>query len=157
MSVVIRVYKQKRLLEAFVDGHRALSCRVQLGFGADDGPKRREGDGRTPEGAYFVCTKNASSRFYRSLGVSYPNAQDARAALGRGEIGAETCQRLARAAERGQRPDWHTPLGGFIMLHGGCPEGRTGDWTAGCVALDNADMEALFSLADLGDRVEIFP
>ena len=68
MSVVIRVYKQKRLLEAFVDGHRALSCRVQLGFGADDGPKRREGDGRTPEGVYFVCTKNASSRFYRSLG-----------------------------------------------------------------------------------------
>ena len=157
MSVSVLIDKGARRLRAYAQGRCVLDCRVALGFGASDGPKRREGDGRTPEGAYFVCTKNASSRFYRSLGVSYPNAQDARAALGRGEIGAETCQRLVRAAERGQRPDWHTPLGGFIMLHGGRPEGRTGDWTAGCVALANRQMEKLFALAQPGDEVVIRP
>ena len=49
MSVLIRVFTHKRLLEAFDDERRILSCRVSLGFGADAGPKRREGDGRTPE------------------------------------------------------------------------------------------------------------
>ena len=157
MSVLIRVFKHRRLLEAFDDERRVLSCRVCLGFGADAGPKRREGDGRTPEGAYFVCTKNAASRFHLSLGISYPNAQDAREAFARGEIDAATRERLVRAAKDGSRPDWQTPLGGFIMLHGEHPEGRAGDWTAGCVALNNADMEALFSLARLGDSVEIYP
>ena len=157
MSVLIRVFKHKRLLEAFDDERRILSCRVSLGFGADAGPKRREGDGRTPEGTYFVCTKNAASRFHLSLGISYPNAQDAREAFARGEIDEATRERLVRAAKDGLRPDWQTPLGGFIMLHGEHPEGRAGDWTAGCVALDNANMEVLFSLARLGDSVEIYP
>ena len=157
MSVLIRVFKHKRLLEAFDDERRILSCRVSLGFGADAGPKRREGDGRTPEGTYFVCTKNAASRFHLSLGISYPNAQDAREAFARGEIDEATRKRLVRAAKDGLRPDWQTPLGGFIMLHGEHPEGRAGDWTAGCVALDNANMEVLFSLARLGDGVEIYP
>ena len=157
MSVLIRVFKHRRLLEAFDDERRVLSCRVSLGFGAEAGPKRREGDGRTPEGTYFVCTKNAASRFHLSLGISYPNAQDAREAFARGEIDEATCERLIRAAKGSLRPDWQTPLGGFIMLHGEHPEGRAGDWTAGCVALNNDDMEALFSLAGLGDGVEIYP
>ena len=157
MSIVIRVYKQKRLLEAWDGDRLLLSCRVSLGFGAGEGRKRREGDGRTPEGSYFVCTKNAASRFHRALGVSYPNARDAREALARGEIDANTCRRIAFAAENGLRPDWQTPLGGFIMLHGEHPDGRAGDWTAGCVALKNADMEALFALARIGDAVEISP
>ena len=122
-------------MEAFDDERRVLSCRVSLGFGAEAGPKRREGDGRTPEGTYFVCTKNAASRFHLSLGISYPNAQDAREAFARGEIDEATCERLVRAAKGSLRPDWQTPLGGFIMLHGEHPERRAGDWTAGCVAL----------------------
>ena len=157
MSVLIRVFKHRRVLEAFDGERRVLSCRVSLGFGADAGPKRREGDGRTPEGAYFVCTKNAASRFHLSLGISYPNARDAQEAFARGEIDEATRERLVRAAKDGLRPDWQTPLGGFIMLHGEHPEGRAGDWTAGCVALDNANMEVLFSLARLGDGVEIYP
>ena len=157
MGVVIRVCKHARTLEAFRDGVCVLRCVVSLGSGANDGPKRREGDGRTPEGRYRVCTKNVSSRFFRALGLSYPNAQDARAALVRGEIDEATCLRLVRAEEEGRRPDWNTPLGGFIMLHGEHPQGREGDWTAGCVALANADMARLFALCALGDCVEIAP
>lgn len=95
--------------------------------------------------------------FIFTLGISYPNARDAQEAFARGEIDAATRERLVRAAKDGLRPDWQTPLGGFIMLHGEHPERRAGDWTAGCVALGNADMEALFSLAGLGDSVEIYP
>ena len=157
MGMEIRVYKKRRLLEA-LDGEKCLlTCRISLGFGAGGGPKCREGDGRTPEGHYFVCTKNAASRYHLALGISYPNARDARAALCRGEIDGAACARLEGAAAHGQRPDWHTPLGGFIMIHGEHPEKRVGDWTAGCIALDNADMEALFALAGLGDAVDIFP
>ena len=157
MSVSVLIDKGARRLRAYAQGGCVFDCRVALGFGASDGPKMREGDGRTPEGMYFVCTKNAASRFHLSLGISYPNAQDAREAFARGEIDAATRERLVRAAKDGSRPDWQTPLGGFIMLHGEHPEGRAGDWTAGCVALNNADMEALFSLARLGDGVEIYP
>lgn len=153
MSLVIRIYKRRRLLEAARDGQCVLRCAVRLGFGAQDGHKQREGDGRTPEGEYFVCTRNARSKFYLSLGISYPNAKDAREALSRGQIDPETAARIERAQAERRRPDWDTPLGGFIMIHGQDPAGREGDWTCGCVALENGDMARLFAMAQLGDRV----
>ena len=157
MSVSILIDKSARRLRAYAQGRCVLDCRVALGFGASDGHKRREGDGRTPEGRYFVCTKNAASRYHLALGISYPNASAARAAFERGEIDENTCSGIARAEAEKRRPDWQTPLGGYIMIHGEGGQARAGDWTAGCVALANLQMEKLFALAQPGDEVVIRP
>ena len=157
MSVSILIDKSARRLRAYAQGRCVLDCCVALGFGASDGHKRREGDGRTPEGRYFVCTKNAVSRYHLALGISYPNASDARAAFERGEIDENTCSGIARAEAEKRRPDWQTPLGGYIMIHGEGAQERAGDWTAGCVALANLQMEKLFALAQPGDEVVIRP
>jgi len=151
------VYKAQRALEAWRDGRCVLRAGVSLGPGAAEGRKLREGDLRTPEGGYFVCAKNALSRYYLSLGISYPNSRDARDALKRGEIAEEQAAAIVSAETERRRPDWDTPLGGFVMIHGEHPDGLTGDWTAGCVALKNADMRALFDTAEIGDGVEIYP
>ena len=157
MSVSILIDKSARRLRAYAQGRCVLDCCVALGFGASDGHKRREGDGRTPEGRYFVCTKNAASRYHLALGISYPNASDARAAFEHGEIDENTCSGIARAEAEKRRPDWQTPLGGYIMIHGEGAQARAGDWTAGCVALANRQMEKLFALAQPGDEVVIRP
>lgn len=119
-----------------------------------EGHKTREGDGRTPEGAYFICTKNPNSSYHKSLGLSYPNAADAKRAMTDGAITADECQAIQCADDWGERPLWGTLLGGFIMIHGG---GTDGDWTAGCVAVENDAMDVLFSRCELGTKVEIVP
>lgn len=150
----IIVFKARRLLICTSDGTELLRAPIQLGFGADDGPKCREGDGRTPEGAYFISSRNPESRFFRSLGISYPGPHDASRALDEGLIDARVCERICACAER---PPWDTPLGGFIMIHGQRTPPACGDWTAGCIALANDAMERLYELASIGDRVLIRP
>lgn len=111
----IIVFKSRRLLICRADGTEILRAPIQLGFGADDGSKRMEGDGRTPEGEYFISSRNPASRFFRSLGISYPGPHDARRALTEGLIDASVCERVCAQPKR---PPWDTPLGGFIMIHG---------------------------------------
>ena len=150
----ITVFKARRLLICTSEGTELLRAPIQLGFGAADGPKMREGDGRTPEGAYFISSRNPASRFFRSLGISYPGPHDARRALAEGLIDAALCRRICACP---QRPPWDTPLGGFIMIHGQRTPPAGGDWTAGCIALENSAMERLYGLASIGDRVFINP
>lgn len=150
----IIVFKARRLLICISEGKELLRAPIQLGFGACDGPKRLEGDGRTPEGAYFVSSRNPASRFFRSLGISYPGPHDARRALGEGLIDMSDCERICASPER---PPWDTPLGGFIMIHGQRTPPAFGDWTAGCIALQNDAMAQLYELASIGDRVFIRP
>ncbi len=119
-----------------------------------EGHKEREGDNRTPEGEYYVCTRNDKSKFHLALGLSYPNPADAASALARGEITSAQHEAICAAHEIRRRPPWDTPLGGFIMIHGG---GTASDWTAGCIALSNEDIETLFSLCPMGTRVKIVP
>lgn len=152
----ITVYKAQRLLVACEEGKEVLRCRIALGS-APIGHKYAEGDGRTPEGSYYVCTKNERSRFHLALGVSYPSLQDAQQALARGNIRPEQYAAICAAWKERRRPPWDTPLGGFIMIHGEHPEGRSGDWTAGCVALADVDMERLFALSALEDEIKILP
>ena len=153
MDAHILIEKARRQLTLFLPGQAPLRFPVALG-GAPEGTKRAEGDGRTPEGRYCVCTRNARSKFHLALGLSYPSAADARAALREGRVDAATCAAICRAEAEGRRPPWDTPLGGFIMIHGG---GASGDWTAGCVALEDAAMDALWPLCPLGTAVEIRP
>ena len=153
MTARILIEKAARRLTLFDADGAARAFPVALGRDPV-GHKRREGDNKTPEGRYFVCTRNAQSKFHLALGLSYPSAADAGAALEEGRIDAATAAAVAAAEAAGKRPPWDTPLGGFIMIHGG---GRDGDWTAGCIALDDADMDVLWAACPLGTPVEIRP
>ncbi|MBO4926281.1 MAG: L,D-transpeptidase [Clostridia bacterium] len=144
----ITVEKQKRLLTLTEGGRILFSCPVALGA-APEGPKQRAGDGRTPEGEYYVCLKKMG-KYGPSLGVSYPSEADARRA------GAEealvACIRAR--AERSERPPWGTALGGEIFIHGG---GADRDWTAGCIALSDENVKTLYDLVPLGTEIRIVP
>ncbi|GAB4284139.1 MAG: L,D-transpeptidase family protein [Roseovarius sp.] len=109
---------------------------VELGF-APNGPKRYEGDGKTPEGFYYIDRRNPNSAFHLSLGISYPNARDVA---------------LARAA--GKSP------GGDIFIHGrpnANPFDRRKDWTEGCISLKNRHMEWVYAMVDTGTPVVLLP
>ena len=147
------IYKRKRRLELWLGDACHAVYPVALGF-ASSGPKQSEGDGRTPEGTYAICTRNAQSRFYLSLGISYPNAADAQKALEQGRIDETAYQRIVLAHRAQRRPPWDTPLGGAIMIHG---HGSQKDWTHGCIAVEDEAMDVLWAHAALGTTVLIFP
>ena len=149
----IIVYKSARRLELW---HGALCLGVYpVGLGrAPRKPKETEGDGRTPEGEYYVCTRNAQSRFYLSLGIAYPNVDDAEKAFKQGRIDAPVYEQICHAIKVRTRQPWHTPLGGAIMIHGG---GSQTDWTQGCVAVEDEVMDILWSYAALGTLVLFCP
>ena len=152
-QVSIVVKKSERVLELWQGGELVDSFPIGLGW-APEGHKQVEGDGKTPEGEYYVCVRNSNSSFYLSLGVSYPNKEDAEAALADGRIDRATYERIKRAIENGQRPDWNTALGGAIMIHG---HGSASDWTAGCIAVENEIMDLLFDYCALGTKITILP
>ena len=130
-----------------------FSCRV--GLGRDPvGPKRAEGDGRTPEGCYFICLVKEAGKYGRSLGLSYPNPTDAQCALKEGRIDERTMENILLAHQQHRRPPWGSPLGGEIYIHEG---GSLCDWTQGCIALDAADMDTLFPYRDQIEEVCIVP
>ncbi len=150
VEIVIR--KARRCLE-LVDGGTLRSFPIALGF-APIGHKRREGDGKTPEGEYFVCTRNAQSLYHLALGLSYPNLRDAEDAMCGDLITDVQYGQIAQAAQAGRRPPWDTPLGGFLMIHGG---GAASDWTQGCIAMSDKDIERLWDACPLGTKVTILP
>jgi len=149
--VVVR--KGARRLELFAGGERVRVYRVGLGF-APEGDKERQGDGRTPEGDFYVCMKNDRSNFYLSLGLNYPDASDAARGLRDGLITRAQHDRILRANGRRRCPPWDTKLGGEIFIHGG---GSASDWTLGCVALDNEHIKELFDHLPAGTPVRIEP
>jgi murein L,D-transpeptidase YafK len=151
----IVISKSGRVLTAF-DGGGAVLCEVPIGIGtAPDGTKEREGDRRTPEGDYFVCFKNPKSRFHLSLGLNYPNAADAARALAAGAISREEAEAIDAAAREVRQPLWKTALGGEIFIHGGLGDDKAD--TAGCIAITDAAIEALFPMVELGTPVRILP
>lgn len=107
---------------------------IVLGFTAD-GPKQFEGDGKTPEGRYFIDRKNPESSFYLSLGISYPNDAD-----------------RAFAHAEGKSP------GGDIFIHGGTKRfgRRSADWTAGCIAVKNREIRRVYAMVDVGTVIDIY-
>lgn len=135
----IVVDKARRTMRVYRDGKIQKVYRpISLGF-APEGDKHAEGDGRTPEGVFRVDRRNEQSAYHLSLGIDYPQAAH-----------------RARAREAGVSP------GGDIFIHGqpnrrkGRPDLR-GDWTAGCVAISDAEIEELFRYTPMGTEVEILP
>lgn len=149
----VYVYKGKRRLLVVDDDTLVREFRISLGF-SPSGDKKRQGDGRTPEGEFYVCVKNANSSFYKSVGLSYPMPKHAEQALIAGNISQEQFARIAQAIENRSRPPWDTRLGGQIFIHGG---GAEWDWTRGCIALFNTSMDDLFDMVRLGTPVTILP
>lgn len=105
------------------------------------GHKTRQGDGKTPEGRYIIDYRNPRSQFYRSLHISYPNRTD---------------RDVARKAGRDS--------GGLIMIHGlGRNFGSIGaahrlrDWTLGCIAVTNEEIDEIWAMVEDGTPIEIFP
>jgi murein L,D-transpeptidase YafK len=126
---------------------------VALGF-QPRGDKYMRGDGRTPEGDFFVCVKNPSSRYHKGFGINYPSPKHAEEAHLIGAITKEEYRRILQANERRTLPPDNTRLGGDIFIHGG---GAGDDWTLGCVALSNYDIDELFDIIPVGTPVKILP
>ncbi|RSZ55828.1 L,D-transpeptidase family protein [Massilia atriviolacea] len=148
----ITVVKSKRVLEYKGDGV-TRTFRIGLG-GSPVGHKLRQGDRKTPEGSYVITHKNPRSQYYLSLGISYPNLNDAARGRQAGVISGAQYAAIAAAIEQGRAPSQHTPLGGDIFIHG---KGAGSDWTWGCVALDDRQMRELYELVRPGDKVSIRP
>jgi murein L,D-transpeptidase YafK len=131
----IVVQKERRLMHLMNDKEILKTYKVGLGF-APVGHKRIQGDGRTPEGLYYIDRKNKQSKFHLSLGVSYPNEKD-----------------TLRAASYGASP------GGDIFIHGKGPRQRNarGDWTWGCIAVEDHEIEEIFAAVPYRTPILITP
>jgi murein L,D-transpeptidase YafK len=149
----IVVLKSKRRLELY--SGNALVRTYKVGLGLNPVPdKQRQGDRATPEGDFYVFTRNAKSAFYLSLGISYPNAEDAERGLRDGLISRGQHDAIINAIKRKATPPQNTALGGDIYIHG---NGASSDWTWGCVALENDDIKELFDAVPVGTPVTIKP
>ncbi|MFI2811872.1 MULTISPECIES: murein L,D-transpeptidase family protein [Microbulbifer] len=134
------VYKSKALMQLKKNGRVLKSYKVSFGDNPR-GHKIQQGDERTPEGRYTLDWKNPQSRFYRSIHISYPNRAD-----------------KARARRLGVNP------GGDIMIHGIKPQ-WTGmedylkrmNWTDGCIAVNNREMDEIWAMVDTPTPISIYP
>ena len=149
----IVVYKRERKLEFYSDQKLLRTYRVGLGFNPVP-DKQREGDGATPEGEFYIFVKNNRSAYYLSLGVSYPNAEDAERGFRDGLITRKQRDNILEALKNKVGPPQYTKLGGLIYIHG---HGSRSDWTWGCVALENADIKELYDAVSVGTPVTILP
>ncbi|MBL9061069.1 L,D-transpeptidase family protein [Tabrizicola sp.] len=130
----VQVHKADRKMYLFHNEKVLKAYDIGLGF-APVGHKQFEGDGKTPEGQYFISYKNPDSQYHLSLGISYPNEAD-----------------IAFAESQDKSP------GGDIFIHGG-PNTRVSkrDWTWGCVALTDKEIEIVYSMVKPGTPVFILP
>ena len=134
------VIKHERILQLYRDGKIIKTYKVALG-GNPVGPKTRQGDHKTPEGNYVLDSRNPHSQYHKSIHISYPNAHDRAAA----------------------RADGVSP-GGDVFVHG-LPNGygwvgsghRLKDWTDGCIAVTDEEIEELWQAVPAGTPIEIHP
>jgi murein L,D-transpeptidase YafK len=150
------IEKQARRLHVLSDAGTEASYPVRLGRNSD-ADKEMEGDHATPLGDFYVCAKNPRSRFFLSLCLSYPNAEDAARGLEAGLIDRAEHAQIIDAIAKGIIPPQHTRLGGEIYIHGhaGNAHPAERDWTRGCIAVDNVAMRNLYDRAVIGTPVRI--
>ncbi len=133
-----------------------------FGKGYADGDKEKMGDRRTPEGDFYVCSMNASKRFYKFMGLSYPSLRHAEQGLRKGIISVREYAEIQKAIGERRQPPWETRLGGAVGIHGRMIEDPAAraerrNWTDGCIALANADVDELWSVVGVGTPVTIVP
>lgn len=148
----IKIFKQRRILELY--GDNKLIGRFKISIGRQNsGAKEREGDNKTPEGSYYVCYINANSKYRYFFGISYPNVKDAQNGMDKNIIDEITYNKIKMAIDDGRTPPWHTPLGGEIGIHGG---GTQSDWTYGCIAMSDKDIDIVKEYIKLKTSVDIY-
>src|SRR6266850_2189828 len=147
------VRKASRRLELYSDSGLLKTYKVGLGLNPVD-DKKEEGDRCTPEGEFYIFTKNNKSAYYLSLGISYPNVEDAERGLRDGLISRAQHDAIVQAIKRKTAPPQNTELGGDIYIHG---NGAGSDWTWGCVALENESIRELYDAVRVGTPVTIRP
>jgi len=141
---LIVILKSHRRIMSFDDGEitnlsdGSPACwAVGLGYMGYIGHKQQEGDRRTPEGWYRTSDK-PWSQFYGAIAIHYPNNTDAQAAVDDGRITLAQQRQIRNRLATDAKPPQNTALGGEILIHGG---GSETDWTLGCVAMNNADLD----------------
>ena len=147
-----------RLCRAILRDDHLIVRRFHISLGFEPKfAKRAKGDLRTPVGEYFISDKNPQSRFRKFLGISYPNIDDAERGYRRRSIDAESWADIFLANARGRLPPSSTPLGGRIGIHGhgGRPEIGI-DWTEGCIAVTDAEIDFLYPRVPIGTPVIIY-
>src|SRR5262245_27128650 len=147
----IVIKKGERKLLLYDNDVMVRSYPIALGF-APEGDKEKQGDGKTPEGEFYVAVKNPKSKFTLSLGLSYPDVEAAGRGLKAGLISQEQHDDIVQAIRGGKLPPQNTQLGGEIYIHGG---GTLTDWTWGCMALGEDDIRELYEVVPAGTKVVI--
>lgn len=129
----VAVWKDDRVMRLYHHDKVLEEYVIDLGF-APTGHKNFEGDGKTPEGRYTIDRRNPNSSYHLSIGISYPNADD-----------------IAAARAAGKSP------GGDIFIHGESKPFRRKDWTWGCIAVTNKEMEWIYAMVKNGTVIDIYP
>lgn len=149
----IFVYKEKRRLYVIQANVLVRDYPVALGL-QPQGDKEKAGDGRTPEGDFSIASKESMGRFSKTLRINYPDKKHAERAYFSGLLTAAQFKEIHTALEKRMKPPIDNPIGGRIAIHGG---GAHKDWTDGCIALYDSDLEELFQLAHIGSPISIRP
>ncbi len=153
MLHVILVRKAERTLTLVRDGLPDARYAIVLGH-SSVGSKEVEGDGRTPEGEFYVAAKNPKSKYHLSVCLSYPDVAAAERGLRDGLITTAEHNDIIEAIKNQRLPPQDTSLGGAIYIHGG---GIAGDWTEGCIAVENEDMTEIYEAVEIGTPVTVLP
>ena len=135
----IEVYKDNREMRVYSNGKLLKTYDIALGF-RPRGKKQFQGDGKTPEGVYYINDKNPNSIAHKNLGISYPNHED-----------------MQNARESGMSPGGDVKIHGlmrrwkkFGMFH------KYVDWTGGCIAVTDSEMDELYKHTKIGAKIKIF-
>ncbi len=142
------IYKQQHLIEIYLNDQKLKSYMISLGDFLGD--KEKEGDNKTPEGIFYIAQKNPESKFYKALLLSYPTSEDAKRGENNGLISRSESESIKRAEADCLTPPQNTSLGSFIEIHGGRDTREVQDWTWGCIALKNAEMEEIYAFTEQG-------
>ncbi len=152
-QVYVKIKKADRKLQVWQGKTKLAEYNIGIGF-TPKGSKLLDNDGKTPEGTYFICTRNEKSRFTLFLGLNYPNKKDAKEGLQKEYITQAEHDLICDAQDQSKRPTWETNMGGEIGIHG---KGSDFDWTGGSIALNDEDIKKLWEMTDYQTKVIIEP
>jgi murein L,D-transpeptidase YafK len=141
--------KSDRRLTVFFDQEPIVSFPISLGYNPK-GDKQVRGDFKTPEGSFYVVKHVPNSTFYKALYISYPNIEDAQRGLEHNLISPRQKKNIETAIDKCTMPPQRTKLGSYIEIHGHGGGQEYGDWTHGCIAVNNDIMDKLYEFAKAG-------
>jgi len=160
-NVWLRISKTQQTLFAYRGANLIARIPTDLGYNffADKEKRGSRGDPdhwRTPEGEFFVASKNENSQFYKALVLNYPNAEDGARGVQDSLITREQYESIVLAEETFSMPPMNTELGGWIEIHGD-GTGLRNNWTQGCIAIQNVQLDRLWEIVEVGTPVLIDP